>query len=629
MINRFLKLLRWLFFILYSVICYIFLIKIVQPELHFHLQQPPFLFDKFFFFPYLTYPGGISEYIATFLMQLFFYKGIGAIVILLTGWLISFLSLKIFRIFNQKEYVILLIFIPFIAYLSLFNNYYFPFSVSIKILIALTATWISINFVKDFFKSFVSFLILSLIVYYLAGSGAFIIFSSTSLILNLYLQKLRSALTYLISATLFIVAMPYFAYKFIFCISPSHIYFSFLPDLVNFMSYRPTIFYYIFCFCLPVIVLFLFIFSIIHIQLPVNKTIKIDKKSFTIFKSIIFNRWVNIGAGLLIIVFSSYFVLVKTRNVHKKNIVACDYYCYTEKWDDVIKLALSDSNYDYYINLNFNRSIDHTGHFTDLFFYYPQLVGEVSLYPDYLYAGEALFSASDFYYDLGYISESRHWAYEALVYFPYSQRAMKSLVLSHLILGEYEGARKYLNILKTDMVSSDFVKRYEPLIDDTTLIFKNHDLMQKRRLLPRENELSNLLSQRFDDLLDANPQNKRAYEHLQIDYMLNHQLNSFMKNLVLAKQYYRTLPEIFEQAILVNCLVTKSAIPEYLNFNPSTIDRFNEFSRILIQNKENINLAKSELFEKFGNTYMYYLNFNSPKVTKAVIRKREESDPLY
>jgi len=256
MINRFLKFLRWLFFILYSVICYIFLMKIVQPELHFHLQQPPFLFDKFFFFQYLAYPGGISEYIGTFLMQLFFYKGIGAIVILLTGLLISFLAFKVFRIFSKKEFVFLLIFIPFIAFISLFNNYYFPFSVSIKILIAFIATWLYLYFINNFLKSSLSFLILSLIVYYLAGSGAFIIFTSTSLILNLYLQKPKNALSFLIISALFAVAMPYFAYKFIFSIPPSHIYLYFLPDLVNFMSYRPTIFYYIFCYSLPAIVIF-------------------------------------------------------------------------------------------------------------------------------------------------------------------------------------------------------------------------------------------------------------------------------------------------------------------------------------------------------------------------------------
>jgi hypothetical protein len=628
MMNKFFSLLKWLFFIAYSVVCYIFLVKTVQPELHFHFQQPPFLFDKFFFQQYVSYPGGISEYISTFLMQLFYFKRIGALVILAIGLLLTFTIFKIFRIFSQNEYSFIWIIIPFVAYISLFNDYCFPFAVSIKILFTFFATWLFLYFTKDFLKAVISFLIICPLLYYLAGSGACFIFSVTAPILYFYLQKPKFALYFLIIAGLCAFTIPYLAYKYVFGISSKHLFFSILPDVVNYLAYRPTKVYYVFCYSLPSIALILFVYSKLHSRFFADKSKNKNNSTRSNNGSIFSNQWIAFGISVIIIVFSTYYVFNKTINIHKKNIVACDYYCYTEQWSDAIDIAISDSRYDYLINLNYNRAIDQTGHFVDWFYSYPQLLGDKSLYPDYLYLGETLLTASDYYYDLGYISESRHWAYDYLVYLPYSQRALKSATLSHLILGEYMGAQKCLNILNKGIVSSDFVKKYQPMVDDTSLVAKDPVLMLKRNLIPKEQELTFYISNRFNDLLEANPQNKRAYEHLLMYYMLNHKLGNFIENLAIADQYYETLPEIFQQAVLMYCLYKRIAIPDNFKINRETIVRFNEFTKTLIKDKGNNNLAKSELSDKYWNTYMFYTKFVSPKVTKSVFRERKESDPI-
>ncbi|HNW52150.1 MAG TPA: DUF6057 family protein [Prolixibacteraceae bacterium] len=617
--------LRWLLFAFYCAICYLFLTVVVHPEFHFHIQQPSFISGSFFLHPFLRHPGGISEYIAAFVLQFFSYKGIGALFIVLAGALLVIPANGIFTVFSSRWNGFGWVYIPLIAFVALFNNYFFPFAVVVKVLFAFWAVWAFLFFAKDPVKAFLAYFVLGILLYYLAGSGMFVVFSATTLILVFYRQKLKNALLFLLLDGVCAVAIPYLGYKFLFNIPAKHLYFSILPDMVKFMTYSPNFFYYIFCYSLPAIGLLLFIFSISGLKYPRQK--KKDQEGKESRLSAFANTWVIAAAEMLVVLVASGLVFGATIDTHKKNIVATDYYSYIGKWDQVIAIAGSDQEYDYQINLNYNRAIDQSGKFLDLFFSYPQMGGELSIYPDYLFAGEAIFAASDFYYDLGYISEAKHWAYESLVYFPYNQRALKSLTLSHLILGEYASANRCLKLLDKGLISSDFVKKYRPMVNDTLLVATDPELSLKRKLLPPEKELSGSVALRFTDLVNANPSNKRALDHLLVDYLLNHQLGDFVSKLYEARSNYRPLPEVFRQGMLVYCFLNHSEVPRKL-IPDENIDQFNAFSTILMKYNGNDAAAKKELKGKFANTYMYYIKYNSPKVTKAVLQERKENDPI-
>lgn len=65
--------LKWTLFAVYIVLVFIYVKKVIQPELYFHLQQPAFNLNWDFFREFYNYPGGIAQYIANFFSQLFYF----------------------------------------------------------------------------------------------------------------------------------------------------------------------------------------------------------------------------------------------------------------------------------------------------------------------------------------------------------------------------------------------------------------------------------------------------------------------------------------------------------------------------------------------------------------------------
>src|SRR4030043_2331650 len=80
----------FLFFILF----YLYLWLYVDLRLMYHgagiiTNFPVFYKGWAFFLSFLSYPGGLVEYLSAFLSQLFYYSWAGALVVMVQAWLIS------------------------------------------------------------------------------------------------------------------------------------------------------------------------------------------------------------------------------------------------------------------------------------------------------------------------------------------------------------------------------------------------------------------------------------------------------------------------------------------------------------------------------------------------------------
>jgi hypothetical protein len=75
---------------------------------------------------------------------------------------------------------------------------------------------------------------------------------------------------------------------------------------------------------------------------------------------------------------------------------------------------------------------------------------------------------------------------------------------------------------------------------------------------------------------------------------------------------YTELPRHYEEALLIFKAMTginKDITPGF-TLNPSTLQRFSEFRKVLANYKGDLSLAKNELMEKFGDTYWYYMVYH-------------------
>jgi hypothetical protein len=256
-------------------------------------------------------------------------------------------------------------------------------------------------------------------------------------------------------------------------------------------------------------------------------------------------------------------------------------------------------------------------------------MGTDALHPDVEFQSEMSFIATDFYYNLGFITEARHWAYETLVFYPYSQRVLQNLVKIHLIMREYKAAERCLKILDNGVTSRKFVREFSPFLADTSSISSHPELAEKRSFMNPEGELNPLIEIRFQQLLEANPKNKTAYEFLMLYYLLNEQIENFLNLYANVVKYFDQPVAVYEEAILLYCAANNIQVEQQYKISDESLKRFQNFTEKLKQFGNNEKLARNSLYREFGKTYLYWLQFVYPRIVKPeIIQDKYELPPI-
>ena len=388
------------------------------------------------------------------------------------------------------------------------------------------------------------------------------------------------------------------------------------------MKYKPSKTFYIFVFSIPSLILLLSIADYC-LLLAENKINSIYQKIKSLVEknSIIFSLCLIVISSSLI--YLTYKIICKKYyNLHEKNVILVDYYTVNKQWDKAYEIALQDNSYDYFENINFNRCVYNSGRFGRSFFIYPQLLGSDALFPDKIPAGQIALLSSDFYYELGYVSEALHWAYEAQSSLPYSIRVLERLTLVHLIEGRYDAAKTYIDILKDAYYTNDFVNKYSNYLKDTALISKDPEIQEKRQFMPHNFYTPSLSFQKFILLINVNPNNKRATEYLAMHYLLEHQIGNFIKIYDKLKDIYSDkIPHIYEHAITLYLLKTKNYDFKKYNIGKNSIEQVMDYYKTISQFSKK-EAAYEILTKKYAGSYLYYLTYESPLVTKMTLKSR-------
>jgi hypothetical protein len=588
---------------------FLYILIYLKPEVHFFVQQPPFLNTISFFKEHLMYPGYPGRYLSDWVMQGFYNNWLGSVIILIFAILLSFLLFEILKKLKLNISPLILIF-PFAMAIMLFNDYYFPFEIIIKSVFVFISVFLFSKIAHQPGKALTGSVILYLLIYYIFGSGSALVFSlSVLLILYLVLPLLKflkqGGIVILLSALL-----PFLMFTFIFNLSYKQAYFLFFPEVPITLRYNHSTLLYAFEFLLPGLILLVFLFNRIG-NLKFSPALKLrdfGKKLTDLVRQLIV-------FFLLFIIMHGLIRLAK--NEHKRNITLCDYYSNTGNWDKVTEIALSDSEYDIGINMDYNMAIDNTGKFLQDFFNYPQLLGVTSIFPDNIKTPVYAMHTSDFYLDINYVSKSQHWAYALLTLEPYNARVMKRLVVTNLILGNYKASQTYLNVLSHNRLNLAFVNQYQPFILDTTKIANDPYFSEKRKFNPTNFAVPVNIKDRFLDLIARDSTNRQAYEHLQICYMLQHDLWIFMNNFEQSVKFYNQIPQVYEQALILY-LYSTGTNKSRIKISENTKNQFELFLKTMKQYKNDKDVAKSYL-GGLKNTYFYYVTYLSPKVTNVKI----------
>lgn len=598
----------------------------IEPVLYYHFQQIGFLTTSEFFHNYAVQAGGIAEYVGEFIAQFFYFNLWGSLLIVAVAAIQGFIARDLITRLTGKNKVGLAIFgVILLLGVMVMLDYRYPYYASIRLLFAFLFTY-GFYFLNSKYGrwSLYSWPALAVLLFYLGSAPSLFVFTACTLFMVIAKEK-RSTWMIVVPAFIGIAALlPYLGYLFVFQTTLANLYRLSVvkpPEVLAYKTfYQLATYYALLPLMLPV---FLFL-----IRTKEEKPVEKAKKGKNVEKKkLIYRPAFLIMAQAVVLTGAGYLLFIKTFDSHKKNLLRIEYHAEKGEWQKVLKVAEEINNYDFKVNFHVNRAYAHLGTLPDNLFSYPQVLGVYGLFFDNsVLNGNFTMPNSDLYYDLGFMSESQHWAFEGQTLMPNSPRILKRLVMINLINRKYQLAEEFLNVLDRNMLYHDWVAEHKKFVADTTLTNSDPEIVQKRKFNPQKRYVQINPLTDLELLFETNSTNRFAYDYLITLCILDSNFTEFLKYLPYYTSFnMKTLPRSWAEALAIYIIRNKT-IPPFMT--EETVSKqvkrsMMEFNKTTRQYNNNLEAAKPALRASFEDTYWYYMLFLDPKVTKVLNHKAE------
>jgi hypothetical protein len=587
---------------------FVFLFTYVKPELTYHLQQLGFSTSKTFFIEMAGYPGGIAEYISILLFQFSYSSYFGSIVNAVLFFVLLFLSDRLFHRRRSAIDTFLLFCPPIIVVMLMLDYTSHPVFPVLAILLFLFFKFAMKSLGRRVHKV-IRFGLLTIFLaafYYIAGGFLFLVLCLSLLIWMLFSLKIKKDFPEILYVILVAYVIPKFA-PYVFFITEKDAFLHFVPYFCN---YKPDILLYASVLSLP---------AILVLQLP----LRFRLENLGIKKSFLKSEWFQLIQTFMMIgvlVYSLFYNFEEKGLLQHK--IQIDKLAHERKWDEVLKLAKNHPFNDRVTQFHVNRALYFTGTMSDSLFTFPQSWGLDGLFLTRYFSEDMLLPSTELFFDLAYINEAIHYGNEAIAQNENSPLVIEQLILANIASDKMEAARLYVNVFKDFPVYRQKAFEYEKYLDGEGYTEIDSVIIQKRKLRPftdfrvtRQKPSEDLLN----ILLDRQ-QNRMAYEYLMACFLLENDLASFMKYYTLGRKLnYDKVPSLYQQAILLYSYElsrSRGRALGNLRFDKSVVNEFKQYLSIFEKNNGDLEAAKPELELLFGNTYWFYVHYNSP-VTNA------------
>lgn len=576
----------------------------INPVLHYHTQQIAWHADAAFLKSFTNFAGGPGEYITLFISRFFASRMLGVIMFTFFATIFTFLLFKVGNSIATTFINLQLAMITPVLMALLMTDYLFNFSIFVNLCIVLVFLYLKMG-LKNEKARLLWILVSGVILYYISGGMFFLVYMILTAITGFSKGSKFQLLNVLLCIFLGIV-VPFIFYSYVFQVSIEEAYYKVTPDLAPMLRFNNKS-------VIVAIILFLPLFLLLPVigsYFPISNLSLLKGKFSTVLLSILV-----LSLSVVLCFF--------TFNQQSKIKAEINYYASNGDWGKVSEFAGLITEYDRMVNFQFNRAISHRGEMLDKLFYYPQVLGVQGLFLDKPFTSEVALPSSDLYFDLGNINESQRFAYEAQTLMHYSPLVLYRLALNSIIMEEYNAAKTFLNVLKSN--SAEKLRFEEPyrLVEHPLAAAANPVVKQKRKLMNKPEGIFLTPKEKLEDLLRKNSDNKIALEYLIAFDLMEHDLASFTKHINDFKSNgFNRTPVVIEEAVLL--FLSQRPDNEFLkHFSVSneTRQRFTRFAKVMQGaggDKAKARIAADE----FKNTYWYYVLFTSPLVTKVKLETR-------
>lgn len=551
--------------------------------LFFQEQQSLFVFSEEYLHEYIIKPGGLLELSGRFLTQFYSNTIIGSLILSSILTLPGLIFLKINKkLFLHRSFSLLTILIPSCLLFFMQTHYYHFMEYNLGFLLVLLYFLVSILPEKKYYRYIA--LMMFPFFYYVAGAFSWF-FLGIYLFYCLLYEKRKQGYVY----SLFIMsiaAVSFFVFKQKLFLQPYAQLVRYpLPFVVDSKHIIPF-----------------YMLTGYMTLYPLSGKIRFPKK---------INRRPFELVSVLIVLSVTVFFLFKLYNPQTARVLQIEKLVFEEKWNEAIKFQENYPSKNLIGQYFYNIALSETDQLCDRLFYGRQDFSTNSLILPW--SNEHLSRGAYFFYSVGLINEAHRWAYEEMIVYGYRPQNIKLLVKTNLINGNYQMAKKYIDILKKTINYNDWAKEYEKLLNLPKQIESHPELGEKIKILPKEdffieidNPQNNIIS-----LLKSNPNNKKAFEYEMVWLLLTKNVESVVNNIKSMKGMgYTRIPRHIEEAALAYYNSTKK-MPDLggLSISQETKIRFEQYASAFKINRKNPSSGKKNMQENFGNTFWFYFHF--------------------
>lgn len=558
-----------------------------------------FLFDNYYFAKFIHFPGGLTEYLAAFFIQFNYFPILGACITALLLGAIALITQKIIASFSQKSYF--LSYFPSIIFLFFFSKPEFGIALPIAFLLNLLFLFFFTRIKTVSLRYIFAFFVLLLM--YISTAGVFYVFWVSAILFELFFQNTKSKKVFILIFTLLALTLPAFVGLNIYNILLSTSYFRLLGD--SFVE-MPFLFYVLmgFYFVLPAL---LFLFR--------NRTTDGRSK---------LNKPSTVAIGMVAVLLLTGITLYHGYNRKVDQMICTANAARSNNWEQVLKLSSEYEGSNYLMAYYTNLALFNKGEMDNRLLEFNQELGTNGLFFTWDRSRKKSEHGGLLYFDLGFINEAHHWAFESLISNGENAEQLKMLALTNLINGKRKSAAKYLRKLEKSLFYSKWANEYLLLANDSTQWAQNAFIQQKRKQLPNTDFFMNLnnLAPDLVQLLQSNPKNKAALSYLLSYYLLSNQVNLFAETL---KEFHlpnQPISELQQQALLIFLSAHPSENENYKQFRIDSVtkQKFTSYARSMRSDRPKRGNIPAGFKKEFGTTYWYYLHFVSPHGNKVITK---------
>ena len=585
--------------------CSFFLLLQLFYKYFFYYTEPLqlFLYTETYASDVIVRIGGLSLYMARFLVQFYLFPVFGALcnAVLLTA--ACLLTYKILKKITSSPYIFLLSLLPACTLLRLHWDIHYNLQGTIAYLWMLSAVLCYLQ-IKPPVVRLIAGALLSVLLFWIAGATA-ILFAAMALLLDAVDKKPKALFSAIYLLILFLAGFAALRsgwqgeYRQVF-----------LPDAY----YEPLLrskTIYLAWIALPAGLLIAAFLqnrrsgkeaSIRRVQLSKQKN-----ETTT-------NRRLIPQLSVQFVLFVCFLCLMSQQHdgVFYRNMKQ-DYYLRTKQWDRIIAEFPGEAKSDLQTFNVLNLALAMKGALgSQLFNYNTQ--GFKTLLADWNSSLPNAIALSDIFYHIGDIGSAQKFAFEGVVASPNegNVRLLMRLVETNILFGEYPVAEKYIALLERTLFYKTEARDYRPLLYNDALVEQNPVLGAKRKALVHNDvyAVSNRVMNTLESLAVNNPANPLAMQYLLAICLTN-------KDLVFFKEildcYLRTpvlpvLSPVQQEAAIA--LEQNNPLSWIKNgVDTKTEQRFRAFDNE-IRNR-NIPDFEEKMKSAYGNTYWYYVLFNT------------------